>query len=155
MSYEKRFLALDGIPPEPSVPPGCNYIPYRIVGKTLYLAGNGPLWGPNIAPNCSGKVWKDLTVAQGAYAARLTCMNQMLVIRQAIGTLDNVDYIISVDGLVQCTDDFIQQPTVIDGCSDLLVYIFGDAGKHTRTASGTNSLAFNIAVEISMIVAIK
>ena len=157
MSYEKNFLALGSeIPPvQPSVPPGCNFVLYKQVGNLLTLSGYGPLWGANIPPEFAGKLGKDLTVKQGYDASRLTCINLLLMARQAIISLDNVLEIIDVNGMVNCTSDFTQQPDVINGCSDLLVEIFGKNGRHTRAAVGMNSLAFNISVEISMFLLVK
>jgi enamine deaminase RidA (YjgF/YER057c/UK114 family) len=155
MSYDKKFLALNDLPPTPQVPQGANYILYRKVGNMLILSGNGPLRGDKIPAEFQGKLGKELNVKQGYDASRLTCMNLLLVARSALGSLDKVDFIVNIEGTVSCTDDFTQQPAVINGCSDLLIEIFGDAGKHTRSALGTNSLAFNIPVEISMTIALR
>jgi enamine deaminase RidA (YjgF/YER057c/UK114 family) len=155
MSYDKKFMALKNLPPVPTVPNGANYILYRQTGKLLTISGNGPLIGNTIPPEYLGKVGKDLTTKQGYDAARLTAMNLLLVARSAIKSLDNVDYILSIEGSVHCTDTFTDQASVINGCSDLLVEIFGENGKHTRSALGCNALAFNISVEISMSIMIK
>lgn len=155
MSYDKKFMAIKDLPPSPQVPKGANYILSRKVGNLLILSGNGPLIGNKIPPEYIGKLGKELTTKQGYNASRLSCMNLLLVARSVLGTLDKVDYIVNIEGTVNCTDDFMEQPAVINGCSDLLIDIFEDAGKHTRSALGTNSLAFNIAVEISMSIAIK
>jgi enamine deaminase RidA (YjgF/YER057c/UK114 family) len=155
MSYDKKFMALKDLPPMPSVPKGANFILFRQTGKLLTLSGNGPLRGNIIPPQYKGKVGKDLTVKQGYNAARLTAMNLLLVARSAIKTLDKVDYILNVEGFVNSTDNFTDQPSVINGCSDLLVEIFGKQGHHTRSAIGVNTLAFDISVEISMSLVIK
>jgi enamine deaminase RidA (YjgF/YER057c/UK114 family) len=155
MSYDKKFIALKNLPPVPTVPDGANYILYRQTGKLLTISGNGPLNGDKIPPEYLGKVGKDLTTKQGYNAARLTAMNLLLVARNAIKSLDNVDYILNIEGSVHCTDSFTEQASVINGCSDLLVEIFGENGKHTRSALGCNALAFNISVEISMSLVIK
>lgn len=150
MSYDKKFLALKGLPPAPTVPQGANFILFRKTGKLLTLSGNGPLKGNTIPPQYKGKLGKELTAKQGYNAARLTAMNLLLVARQALKSLDKVDYILNVEGFVNCTPDFTDHPTVINGCSDLLVEIFGDNGHHTRSAIGAPSLAFDISVEISL-----
>jgi len=150
MSYDQKFMALKDLPPVPKVPEGAHYILYRQTGKLLTLSGNGPLWGSDIPPEYLGKLGKDLTPEQGYAAARLTGMNLLQVARSALGSLDQVHYIINIEGSVHCTDSFTQQAEVINGCSDLLVEVFGENGKHTRSALGCNALAFNICVEISM-----
>jgi enamine deaminase RidA (YjgF/YER057c/UK114 family) len=157
MDYEKKFLSLgDEIPPvSPSVPAGCNFVLYKRVGKLLTLSGYGPFWGADVPVEFSGKLGKELTTKQGYAASRLTCINLLLMARQAITTLDNVIEIVEVNGMVNCTPDFTEQPGVINGCSDLLVQIFGDAGRHTRAAVGMNSLAFNISVEIAISLLVK
>ncbi|MGB5555895.1 MAG: RidA family protein [Flavobacteriaceae bacterium] len=146
---------MKNLPPVPSVPNGANYILFRQTGKLLTISGNGPLRGNTIPPEYLGKVGKDLTTKQGYNAARLTAMNLLLVARSAIKSLDYVDYIVGIEGSVHCTDSYTEQASVINGCSDLLVEIFGENGKHTRSALGCNALAFNIAVEISMSLVIK
>jgi enamine deaminase RidA (YjgF/YER057c/UK114 family) len=155
MSYEKKFLALKDLPPQPAVPKGANFIQYRRTGKLLTLSGYGPLKGAIIPPQYKGKLGKDLTSKQGYNAARLTAINLLLIARSAIKTLDKVDYILSVEGFVNSTDSFTDQPTVINGCSDLLIEIFGKQGYHTRSAIGVNTLAFDISVEIGMSLVIK
>lgn len=155
MSFEKKFLALKDLPPLPQVPKGANFIQYRKTGKLLTLSGYGPLKGTEIPKQYMGLVGKQLTVKQGYNAARLTAMNLLLIARSAIKTLDKVDYILNVEGAVQCAADFHDQPSVINGCSDLLVEIFGKKGMHTRSAVGANALAFNICVEISITIVLK
>ena len=157
MGFEKKFLALDKEIPKvgPSVPAGCNFVLYKKVGNLLTLSGYGPFWGIKIPPKYTGKLGTDLNAKQGYAAARLSCINLLLITRQAIKTLDNVVQIINVNGTVNCNPDFTNQPEVINGCSDLLTDIFGNQGKHTRTAVGVNSLAFNISVEISMSLIVK
>lgn len=155
MSYDKKFMALKDLPPQPAVPKGANFIQYRKTGKLLTLSGYGPLKGDIIPPQFKGKVGKELTVKQGYNAARLTAINLLLIVRSAIKSLDKVNYILNVEGYVNCTDNFTDQPSVINGCSDLLIEIFGKHGHHTRSATGANSLAFDISVEISMTLMIK
>ena len=155
MSYDQKFMALKDLPPSPKVPDVVNYILFRKSDNILTISGNGPLRGDKIPPEFIGKLGKELTVKQGYAASRLTAMNLLLVAREALGTLDNVDYIIGIEGSVNCTDDFTEQASVVNGCSDLLVEIFGENGKHTRSALGCNALAFDISVEISMIIRTK
>jgi len=155
MSFDQKFMALKDLPPSPKVPSVANYILFRKSDKTLTISGNGPLRGDKIPPEYLGKLGSELTVKQGYNASRLTAMNLLLVARDALGTLDKVDYIIGIEGSVSCTNDFKDQASVINGCSDLLVEIFGENGKHTRSALGCNALAFDICVEISMIIRMK
>lgn len=155
MSYDSKFLATEGLPPSPVVPKGANYILYRKTGKILTIAGNGPLRGPKIPSKYIGKLGKEVSVKQGYQAARLTAMNLLLVARDALGTLDKIDYILNVEGTVNCTNDFTEHPEVINGCSDFLIEIFGQQGLSTRSALGANALAFDIACEISMTIVLK
>lgn len=157
MSFEKKFLSLGSEIPsdEPSVPEGCNFVLYRQTANVLTLSGYGPFWGAIMPPEFTGKLGKELTTQQGYKAARLTAINLLLIVRQAVQTLDNVVHAVEVNGMVNCTPDFTDQPNVINGCSDLLVQVFGDNGRHTRAAVGMNSLAFNISVEISMSLVVR
>ena len=157
MTYQQKFDALGSEIPTvaPSVPPGLSFVLSRQVGNLLTLSGYGPFWGATIPPKFTGKLGKDLTVQQGYAASRLTGINLLLMVKEAIGTLNNVVEIIEVNGMVNCTPDFVNQPDVINGCSELLVQIFGDNGKHTRAAVGMNALAFNLSVEISMSLIVK
>jgi enamine deaminase RidA (YjgF/YER057c/UK114 family) len=155
MSYDKKFMALKGLPPLPTVPKGANFILFRKTGKLITLSGSGPLKGATIPSQYKGKLGKELTAKQGYNAARLTAMNLLLITRSAIKTLDKVDYILNIEGFVNCTPDFTDHPSVINGCSDLLIEIFGKNGHHTRSAIGAPSLAFDISVEISMSLVIK
>jgi enamine deaminase RidA (YjgF/YER057c/UK114 family) len=155
MSYEKKFNALKDLPPPPTVPKGANFIQWRKSGKLLTLSGYGPLNGAILPSEYQGKLGGERTVQQGYDASRLTAINLLMIVQSAIGSLDNVDYILNVEGYVNCTDDFTEHPSVINGCSDLLVEIFGNQGKHTRSAVGANSLAFGISVEIGISLMIK
>lgn len=151
MSYDAKFLEIvqkEGVPPPPTAV--ANYVPTRRVGDVLYVSGSGPFKGKDIVS--MGRLGATLTVEEGKAAARLTGLNLLYNVREALGTLDDVECIVAIDGMVNCVAAFEQQPAVIDGCSDLLVEIFGDAGKHTRSAVGQVSLAFDVSVEIKMIV---
>jgi len=156
MSYEQNFLALGNqIPPQPSVPQGLAFVLWRKEGSLLTLSGYGPFWGPKVPSEYTGKLGNTISVQQGYNASKLTAINLLLMARQAIKTLDNVVEVVEVNGMVNCTPDFTQHPEVINGCSELLVSIFGDAGKHTRAAVGMSSLAYAICVEISMSLVVK
>ena len=133
--------------------PVANYVNAVRVGNLLYLAGKGPT-KPD-GSNITGKVGKDLTVEQGYEAARLTAMNHLAVLKAELGSLNKVKRIVKVLGMVNCTEDFKDQPKVVNGYSDLMVEIFGDKGKHARSAVGMYALPMNIAVEVEVIVEIE
>ena len=97
-----------------------------------------------------GKVGRDLTLEEGQRAARMTCLSILATLNAELGDLDRIERVIKVFGMVNCAPGFNQTPTVINGCSDLLVEIFGDAGRHTRSAVGMAELPFDIAVEIEL-----
>jgi enamine deaminase RidA (YjgF/YER057c/UK114 family) len=99
----------------------------------------------------SGKVGKELTVEEGYQVARNVGLNCLASIQAALGDLDKVKRVVKLLGMVHCTEDFKDQPKVINGCSDLLVEVFGDAGKHARSAVGMQALPNGIPVEIEMI----
>ena len=133
--------------------PVANYVNVVRVGNLLYLAGKGPT-KPD-GSNITGKVGKDLTIEQGYEAARLTALNHLAVLKAELGSLNKVKRIVKVLGMVNCTEDFKDQPKVINGYSDLMVEIFGDKGKHARSAVGMYALPSNIAVEVEVIVEIE
>jgi len=142
-----------GIVLVPPSSPVANYVNAVRVGNLLYLAGKGPQKADNTF--LTGKVGKDLTVEQGYEAARITAINHLAVIKNELGSLNKVKRIVKVLGMVNCTEDFKDQPKVINGYSDLMVEIFGDKGKHARSAVGMYALPFNMAVEIEVIVEIE
>ena len=131
--------------------PVANYVPAVRVGNLLFLSGAGP--GPN---DPRGKVGKELTLDQGYQAARATGLNLLAATRAALGSLDKVKRIVKVLGMVNSAPGFTDQPKVINGFSDLMVEVFGEAiGKHARSAVGMSELPFNIPVEIEMIVEVE
>ncbi len=156
MSYDSTFAQIvkrENVPHPPSAV--ANYVATRRVGDLLFVSGQAPFQGQNIPPQYIGQVGGAITTPIGQAAARLTGLNLLYNVRDALGTLDLVDCIVAVDGMVNSAPTFSDQPKVIDGCSDLLVEIFGENGKHTRSAVGQVVLAFNICVEIKLIVRIK
>ncbi len=150
MGYNDIFaqiVAAGRVPPPPSAV--ANYLPYRIIGNQLLLSGQAPFFGETL--KYTGKVGDSVSIADGTAAARLTGINLLYVAQQALGTLDRVVNVIEVEGMVNCTPDFTQQSAVINGCSDLMVEVFGSVhGKHVRSAAGNVALAFNITVEIKI-----
>ena len=133
--------------------PVANYVNVVRVGNLLFLAGKGPT-KPD-GSNITGKVGKDLTIEQGYAAAQLTAINHLAVLKAELGSLNKVKRIVKVLGMVNCTEDFKDQPKVVNGYSDLMVEIFGDKGKHARSAVGMYALPLNIAVEVEVIVEIE
>ena len=133
--------------------PVANYVNTVQSGNLLFISGKGPL--KNDGKNIKGRLGYDLTIDQGYEAARATGINLISTIKSAIGDLKNVKQIIRVNGMVNSASNFTDQPKVINGCSDLLVEVFGDRGKHTRVALGMNSLPMNIAVEIDLILEVE
>lgn len=133
--------------------PVANYVNAVRVGNLLYLSGKGPTHADGT--HITGKVGKDLTIEQGYEAAKLVAINHLAVLKAELGDLNKVKRIVKVLGMVNCTDDFKDQPKVINGYSDLMVDIFGEKGKHARSAVGMGSLPMNIAVEVEVIVEIE
>jgi enamine deaminase RidA (YjgF/YER057c/UK114 family) len=113
----------------------------------VHVGGHGPIDGGNII---RGKVGADLSLDEGRHAARLTALSILATLRAELGDLDRIARIVKVFGMVNVAPGFNQTPAVIDGCSDLLVEVFGDAGRHTRSAVGLAELPFDIAVEIEL-----
>jgi enamine deaminase RidA (YjgF/YER057c/UK114 family) len=130
--------------------PIANYVNAVRVGNIIYLAGKGP--NKPDGTNITGKVGKDLNIQQGYDAARLTGINQLAVLKAELGSLNKVKRVVKVLGMVNCAEDFTDQPKVINGYSDLMVEIFGENGKHARSAVGMYMLPGNIPVEVEMIV---
>ncbi len=146
-------LIKNGIILTPPSSPVANYVNAVRVGNLLFLAGKGPLNTDN--NYITGKVGKDLTIEQGYEAARLTAVSHLAVIKNELGSLNKVKRIVKVLGMVNCTEDFKDQPKVINGYSDLMVEIFGEKGKHARSAVGMYALPFNMAVEVEVIVEVE
>jgi enamine deaminase RidA (YjgF/YER057c/UK114 family) len=143
---EARLKAMNITLPPDAAPAG-NFVNSVITGKLLFLAGNtaGPAWVGK------GKLGKDLTVEQGREAARQAGLIMLTKIRTALGSLDRVKRIVKVLGMVNSAEGFGDQPLVINGFSDLMVEVFGDAGKHARSAVGMAGLPGNSPVEVEMI----
>lgn len=133
--------------------PIANYVHVVRSGNLLFLAGKGPSNAEGVFT--MGKVGKDLTLEKGKAAARLTAINQLAVLKAELGDLKKVKRIVKVLGMVNCEADFKDHPKVINGFSDLMVEIFGEKGKHARSAVGMCSLPNNMAVEIEMIVEVE
>jgi enamine deaminase RidA (YjgF/YER057c/UK114 family) len=152
MSAEERLKRLDLVLPELGKPVA-NYLPYRLVGNVLYLAGQGPR--DENGRQLTGKVGAEISIEEGYRRARLVGLGLLAAMRDALGSLDRVDFIVKLLGMVNAVPDFNASPKVINGCSDLFVDVFGDAGRHARSAVGNVMLPNQISVEIEGIVAVK
>jgi enamine deaminase RidA (YjgF/YER057c/UK114 family) len=152
MSAEARLKELGLVLPELGKPVA-NYLPYRQLGNVLYLAGQGPR--DEHGRQLTGKVGAEISVEEGYRRARLVGLGLLAAMRDALGSLDRVDFIVKLLGMVNTVPHFNDSPKVINGCSDLFVEVFGDAGRHARSAVGNVMLPNQISVEIEGIVAVK
>ncbi len=148
---EERLVELALELPEPATPVG-SYLTAKQTGNVLYVSGHGPI--DTDGKSIRGKVGDTLDVDQGYYAARRCGLGLLATMRHHLGSLDRVTGIIKLLGMVNATPDFAKQPAVINGASDLMVEVFGDAGRHARSAVGMGSLPFDIAVEVELVVEI-
>lgn len=152
MSFDAKLVEL-GITLPPAPKPVATYVPAVRAGELLFLSGTGPFQDGRIV--FAGKLGKDLTVEQGYDAARLTLLNALAMARQELGTLDRVVRIVRLTGHVASAEGFTQQPAVINGASDLLVQIFGEAGRHARLALGAAELPLNMCIELELILQVR
>ncbi len=152
MSFEDKIKELGHELKEPPKPLA-SYIPVTKSGKLVFTAGQIPITDGTL--KFAGKVGKDLTVEEGMKAAELCAVNCLNVIKSEIGSLENIEKIVKVTVFVNSPPGFTEQPKVANGASDFLVNIFGDKGKHVRSAVGVNELPINSAVEVEMIVEVK
>ena len=127
--------------------PAANYVPYVIAGKMVFISGQLPLIEGKLT--VTGHVGKDVTTQQGAEQARQCAINLLAQLNTACGgDLGRVKQVVKLGGFVACTEDFTDQPEVINGASDLMVEVFGDAGRHARFAVGSNTLPRGTCVEV-------
>ncbi|MCX7312757.1 MAG: RidA family protein [Hyphomicrobiales bacterium] len=152
MSAEARLKQL-GIVLPPVATPLANYLPYRIAGNLLFLAGQGPR--DENGNNLTGKVGADVTVEEAQRRARLVGLGLLAATRAALGSLDRVDAVVKMLCMVNAVPEFRDHPKVANGMSDLFVEVFGESGKHARSAVGMGSLPNQISVEIEGIFSIK
>ena len=151
--FEENIKKLDLIIPEMPTPMA-NYVPFKVADNTVYVSGQGPVVDGKII--YSGKVGKEISEEDGIKAAELCCINIVSALKTSLnGDWDRLDTFLKLGAFVNCDENFSDQPKIINGASDLLVSIFGDKGRHARFAVGSNSLPFNISVEIDAIIKIK
>ena len=152
MSYERRLLELNiTLPSAPK--PVATYVPAVRVGDLLFLSGVLPMQNGQLA--YSGKLGREVTSEQGVEASRLALLNALAIAKQELGSLDRIVRVVKVVGYVASAEGFTDQPQVLNGASDLLVNIFGDAGRHARVAIGAAELPRKAAVEIELILSVS
>jgi enamine deaminase RidA (YjgF/YER057c/UK114 family) len=151
MSAEERLRASGIVLPPPTVPVG-NYVPWRIGGSLLFLSGVGPQHADG--GFVTGQVTRELTLAEAIRAARLCGLALLGNMRAALGSLDRVECVLKVFGMVNAPAGFTEQPEVINGCTDVFVDVLGEAGRPARSAVGMGSLPRNIPVEVEAVVLI-
>jgi enamine deaminase RidA (YjgF/YER057c/UK114 family) len=152
MNAEQKLKELGIILPE-SPKPLANYVRAVRTGNLLFVSGHGPYNDGKTL--ISGKLGKEVTIEEGYKTARNVALNCLASIRAALGSLDKVKRVVKLLGMVNCAEDFKDQPQVINGASDLLVEIFGEAGRHARSAVGMQALPNQIPVEIEMILEVE
>ncbi|WP_444463803.1 RidA family protein [Rhodobacter capsulatus] len=146
-AIEARLSALNiTLPDAPA--PAANYVPFVRTGNQIFVSGQVSA-GPD--GFIKGKLGADMTVEDGAAAARRCGLALIAQARAAVGDLDKIKRVVKLVGFVNSTVDFTDQPKVVNGCSDLMVEVFGDAGRHARSAVSAASLPFGVAVEIEAI----
>ena len=152
MSADTRIAELNlELPPAPS--PAGTYTPVVAVGNMLYVSGHGPVLADGSM--ITGKVGAELTEEQGVQAARQVGLTILATLKAQLDSLDRVERLVKVLGMVNAAPDFRTHPTVINGFSDLMVDVFGDSGRAARSAVGMESLPGNISVEIEAILQLK
>lgn len=153
MSAEARLAEL-GIELPPAPKPVGVYKPALVVGDMIYMSGHGPLKSDGTL--IKGRVGADMDQQAGYDAAKQTGLAMLATLQSHLGSLDKIERVVKILGLVRCTEEFDQQPAVINGCSELFKAVFGDdEGVGTRSALGTNALPGGIAVEIEAILQLK
>ncbi len=152
MKVEARLaemgLTLPGAPA-----PIANYVRAVRTGNLLFVSGHGPFRDGKT--QFVGKVGKELSVEEGYKSAQLVCLNCLASAKEALGDLDRVKRVVKLLGMVNCTPEFGHQPEVINGASDLLVALYGDRGRHARSAVGMGALPRGISVEIEMVLEVE
>ena len=149
---ENRLMALGLTLPAPSAP-AFQYVPVVIHRDVAYVSGQLPRMGGGVVR--AGKVGREVSVEHAQNAARICILQGLACLKQALGSLDQVKRILKVTGFVASAPGFVEQPAVIDAASQLLVDLFGNAGRHARSAVGVAELPRNSPVEIEMIAAIR
>jgi enamine deaminase RidA (YjgF/YER057c/UK114 family) len=151
-SPQERLSALNLVLPQP-IAPVANYVPFVRVGRSVYISGQVSV---DAAGGIRGVVWEDLDLTAGQAAARLCGVNLLAQFNAACdGDLQSVERIVKLGGFVQAGPGFFEIPQVLNGCSDLMVAVFGDAGRHARSAVGVYRLPMNFAVEVDAVIELR
>jgi enamine deaminase RidA (YjgF/YER057c/UK114 family) len=152
VSADERIEELGLVLPSPPEPIA-SYVTFVRTGSVVYTSGHGPLRADGTW--IVGKVGADMGIEEAAEAARITGLGIVATLRSHLGSLDYVGRVVKILGMINCTPDFTDHPSVINGCSDLFAEVFGDVGRHARSAVGVASLPMGIPVEIEAIVEIR
>ncbi|GAB1621753.1 RidA family protein [Agarivorans sp. B2Z047] len=148
MSIAERLLELGISLPKPTGP-AASYSNCVQTGNLLYVSGKGPVAGLQEPPK--GKIGREFTHQQGAQFARLAGLDILAAVQQHLGSLDRVSQVVKLQGFINATEQFEQHPAVLDGCSKLMVEVFGDKGLHARSVFGATSLRANLPLVIDSI----
>jgi len=151
MQIERELERMGFVLPTPK--PVAAYIPAVRVGELVFTAGQGPTVDGK--PMFTGKLGRELTEEQGYKAAQLCAVNCLACVKSAIGDLDKVEQVVKLLGFVASVDGFTRQPWVMNGASELFIKLYGDKGKHARSAIGTNQLPLDIPVEVEIVVRVR
>lgn len=153
-AIDARLTELDIELPQPQLPRVAKILPAMVVERTLYVSGQVPTWNGEL--RYIGKVGREFDLDEGRAAARLSALNVLAQARLALdGDLDRVARVINLKGYVNAMPDFIDIPAVVNGASELMIDLFGDAGRHTRTAMGVAVMPFDVAIEVEAIFALR
>lgn len=147
-TVEAKLAAL-GITIPPASAPAANYVPFVISGNLLWISGQISMANGSFM---TGKLVGEADIEVGRAAARQCAINLIAQIKAALGDLDRVKRVVKLVGFVNSAPDFTDQPKVVNGCSDLFVEVFGDAGRHARSAVGVAQLPFNVSVEVEAVI---
>lgn len=152
MTISQRLKAI-GLQLQPTTPPMGNYLPAVVESGLIFCAGATCMVDGK--PKYVGKIGRDVSVEQGYDAARIAALNMLQKIADATGDVDRIGRIVKLVGHLNCTDDFTRHAAVVNGASDLLVELMGDAGRHARLSLGANSLPNNVPLEIEVVASIR
>ena len=148
---ESRLAELGITLPEPMAAVA-NYVPFVITGNQLFVSGQVSVGPDGLV---TGRLGEDMSLEEGQAAARLCALNLIAQCKAAVSDLSRIKRVVKLGGFVNAHPDFVQIPQVINGCSDVMVDVFGDAGKHSRSAVGVNALPLDVPVEIDALIALK
>lgn len=154
MGIEEKLLKLNIVLPDVNKPTG-SFVPAILFENILFSSGQLPRIQGVVSDQFTGKMGDNIPIEQGYEAARLCAINLLAAVKNEVGSLEKVERIVKLNGYINATSDFIDTTKVMNGASDLLLDIFGEKGKHARSAVGVQSLPFNAICEVEMIVQLK